>query len=107
MTGSHEVCDNDGNCSTAGPIGPLEVDLAAPAITIGSPLDRSTVRQRSTLRASYSCADESGVASCAGPVPSGATISTSQTGTFKFTVTAKDVAGNTATKTVSYTVVKR
>jgi hypothetical protein len=106
-TGSHTVCDNTGNCATAGPIGPIKVDLAAPTVTITSPANGSTVKQKSTLVARYSCADQgSGLASCTGTVANGATISTQQTGTFAFTVTGKDVAGNVTTTTVHYTVSK-
>jgi hypothetical protein len=107
MTGTHQVCDAVGNCATGGPLGPFEVDLAPPTIKISSPVDGTTVKSKSTLIASYSCADQgSGIAAggCTGSVPNGSTINTSKTGTFSFTVTAKDVAGNTVTKTISYTV---
>jgi hypothetical protein len=62
---------------------------------------------KGTLIASYACADQgAGIApgGCTGPVASGAAINTSKTGTFYFTVTAKDLAGNTTSKTVSYVV---
>jgi hypothetical protein len=109
MTATHRICDAVGNCTTAGPLGPFEVDLAPPTVTISSPITGSTVKARSTLIASYACADHgSGIAAggCTGPVANGAPIDTSKTGTFSFTVTARDVAGNTTSKTVSY-VVKR
>jgi hypothetical protein len=32
QTGTHQVCDRAGNCATAGPIGPIMIDRAAPAI---------------------------------------------------------------------------
>jgi hypothetical protein len=47
----------------------------------------------------------SGLASCAGPVPSGAGIDTSTPGQKTFTVTASDLAGNAASLTRTYTVV--
>jgi hypothetical protein len=107
QTSSRTICDVAGNCTTAGPLGPVEVDLAPPAITITSPVNGSTVKTRSTLIAKYSCADQgSGLASCTGTVPSGAAINTQQSGTFAFTVTAKDLAGNATTVTVHYTVAK-
>jgi hypothetical protein len=107
QTGSRSVCDVAGNCTTAGPLGPVEVDLAPPTITISSPVNGSTVKTKSTLIAKYSCADQgSGLASCTGTVPSGASISTQQSGTFVFTVTAKDLAGSVTKMTVSYTVAK-
>jgi hypothetical protein len=47
----------------------------------------------------------SGLASCAGPVPSGAGIDTSTPDQKTFTVTASDLAGNAATLTRTYKVV--
>lgn len=61
------------------------------------------------VASSYSCEDPaggSGLAQCSGPVPSGSNIDTSQAGTFAFTITARDVAGNQSTFTQSYTVTK-
>ena len=58
------------------------------------------------VTATYACTDlpsasASGVASCA----PGSTLDTSTVGTHSFSVTATDVAGNTGSATVSYTVV--
>jgi hypothetical protein len=109
MTNSYEVCDNDGNCATAGPSGPIEVDLAPPTITISSPANGSTVKLKSRLVANYSCADQgSGIApgGCTGTVPNGTVLNTSKAGTFSLTVSAKDAAGNTASATATYTVLK-
>ena len=49
MTTSHEVCDVAGNCTKAGPIGPLEVDREAPVVRCATPAgwvrgDRASVR---------------------------------------------------------------
>ena len=33
-TNSRQVCDNAGNCVTAGPVGPFKIDLSAPTITL-------------------------------------------------------------------------
>jgi hypothetical protein len=57
----------------------------------------------------YSCADGggSGLESCTAPVPNGGSLSTSSVGANKLTVTATDRAGNTASKTNTYTVVYR
>ena len=50
------------------------------------------------MLATYACADAaSGVASCAGPVPSGSRLDTSTRGTFVFAVTARDLVGNQRT----------
>jgi hypothetical protein len=85
------------------------VDKTAPTISIGSPTDGQVVTQGQQIAAQYSCADEtngSGLASCAGPVPSGAAIDTGTPGQKTFTVTASDKATppNTATLTHTYTV---
>jgi len=57
--------------------------------------------------ARYSCEDEeggSGVASCQGPVANGAAIGIGSTGSYDFTVTATDKAGNATSPTHVYTV---
>ena len=46
----------------------------------------------------------SGIASCVGSTANGATIDTQTVGDFVFTVTAKDVAGNTLVETRNYKV---
>jgi hypothetical protein len=39
QTGTHQVCDRAGNCATAGPIGPIAIDRAAPVIAYGQAND--------------------------------------------------------------------
>ena len=83
------------------------VDRTAPTIAIGSPTDGETLTQGQQIAATYGCADEangSGIASCSGPVASGAPLDTTTPGTKTFTVTATDTAGNAASLTRSYTV---
>jgi hypothetical protein len=85
------------------------VDTTAPTISIGSPTDGVVFTQNQQITASYSCADEpngSGLASCAGSVADGAAIDTSTPGTFSFTVTGTDQAGNTASATRTYSVAR-
>ena len=56
---------------------------------------------------SYTCADEaggSGLASCVGTTASPAMLPTGTPGTFTYTVTATDNAGNVPSLTRSYTV---
>jgi hypothetical protein len=82
------------------------VDKTAPSIRLSSPGDATYTVGQSVV-ADYGCTDESGgsgVASCSGPVASGAAIDTSAPGTFSFTVTGTDTAGNTTTATKTYTV---
>jgi hypothetical protein len=85
----------------------LRRDSAAPAITISSPADGTAVALGAPLTAAFSCADPAGgtgLASCTGTTANGAALDTSTGGAHTLTVTAADVAGNTSTKSVSYTV---
>lgn len=82
-------------------------DTTPPVIQVVTPHDGATYRQGTTVLADYSCVDErggSGLASCSGPASAGQPIDTSSAGTKAFTVAASDAAGNTAAKTVHYTV---
>jgi sugar lactone lactonase YvrE len=80
-------------------------DTTAPAILITVPA-AGTYRQNEVVVAFYTCSDTaSGVAACAGPVPSGMPIETSALGDVAFAVIASDDAGNTTSLSVTYTVV--
>ena len=71
-----------------------------------SPADGAILRRGAVVLATYACADAaSGVASCAGPVPSGSGLDTSTLGTIVFAVTARDALGNQRTVQHSYRVV--
>jgi Tol biopolymer transport system component len=85
-------------------------DRTPPTITIDSPADGATYALGEDVTAHYSCADEpggSGLGVCNGPVPDTAPLDTSHIGTFRFTVSAVDQAGNRATATSTYQVVDR
>jgi hypothetical protein len=103
-TNSRSVCDNAGNCATAGPIAGNRVDKKAPTIVVTSPANvMYTFGEAAT--AAYECTDGgSGIATCAGPVPSGANVDTGSVGSHVFTVNAGDQTGNTASGSVNYTV---
>jgi hypothetical protein len=84
------------------------LDNAAPSIAIAAPANGATVQQGQVVAAAYSCADDAngtGIQTCSGPVPAGSPIDTGSIGPKTFTVTASDVAGNTATASTTYTVV--
>jgi hypothetical protein len=101
-TDTHIVCDKLNHCTTAGPISGLMVDRQPPAISISTPLpDGSTVvKLGATLNPVFGCTDNgSGIATC-----TASQVSTSTAGIQTFTVTATDNVGNTATKSVNYTV---
>ena len=83
------------------------VDASAPTISVTTPAEGATYSKGQVVNAAYSCSDSDGagdLASCGGPVASGAAIDTSTGGTHTFTVTATDVAGNATTNAVTYTV---
>ena len=82
----------------------VKIDTKAPSIAIVSPTAERYVLNQ-PLAAVYSCADGgSGVAACAGPVPSGSNLMTSAAGSYTFAVTASDHVGNASTASVSYSV---
>ena len=81
-------------------------DTTNPTITIAEPGGSYALNAAVTV--SFACADTgSGVASCTGTRANGSALNTSTAGTYTFTVTAVDAAGNSASKTVSYTVKKK
>jgi hypothetical protein len=81
------------------------IDATAPTISVTSPADGATYQRGASIYASYSCSDSADSSpQCTGPVPSGALINTSTTGTKTFTVSAKDSVGNPNWKTVTYYV---
>jgi hypothetical protein len=85
--------------------GSTDADTTPPSITITAPTGASYILGQA-VTASYSCADsDSGVASCVGSVPDGSPIDTASVGTKTFRVDAADVAGNTASATVTYQVI--
>jgi|GEM_PF-3587383 len=104
-TGSRQVCDAAGNCATAGPVNGNKVDKKAPDIQLASPSQGASYAVGQQAAADYDCADAgSGVAACDGTVASGSFIDTASAGTKTFNVTAADAAGNTSTRSVTYTV---
>lgn len=104
-TAAYVVLDRAGTARTAGPVCGNKVDKKAPVISVTTPLLGAVYLLNQTVTASYSCSDGgSGVATCAGPVTSGAPIDTSSIGTKTFTVVGKDNVGNTRSLSVTYVV---
>jgi hypothetical protein len=99
--------DNAGNVtSVTHTVTVVVPDSTAPDIEVLSPADGAEYLLGEDVPVEYSCTDEgSGVASCAGPVPSGGFADTSSVGLHEFTVAATDNAGNAASVTVVYRVV--
>jgi hypothetical protein len=97
--------DNAGNVSTNKTL-TIRLDKTGPTITLTTPVNGATYKVKQKVTADYTCSDTggSGIASCTGTVANGKNIDTSKAGTYTFTVTAVDVAGNTTTRSVTYTV---
>jgi Concanavalin A-like lectin/glucanases superfamily len=104
-TGSRQVCDNAGNCSTAGPVGGNKVDKKAPVITITAPVAGNYLLNQ-TVTVGYSCSDGgSGVANCTGTAANGGMLDTASPEAKTFTVSSADNVGNAAIPiVVNYTV---
>ncbi|MEA2365316.1 MAG: hypothetical protein QOI32_828 [Thermoleophilaceae bacterium] len=100
------TADNAGNTDSRS-VTYTVVDTTGPSISIATPVNGATYGLGQSVTAGYSCADEdggSGVATCAGPVASGAAVDTSSLGAKTFTVNATDNAGNPTSRSVTYTV---
>ena len=96
--------DSEGNVSDAVNAS-IKLDTTAPVITLTTPEDGATYVKDQVVLADWSTHDAySGVASDEGTVASGDPIDTAGFGSRSFTVSATDVAGNTATTTVGYSV---
>jgi hypothetical protein len=103
-TNTQLLTDGLGNTSAAGPLTGVRVDKKAPSISINAPTATTYVLNQA-VAAKYSCNDGgSGVATCSGPVGSGANIDTSAAGSKTFTVNATDNVGNASSQGVTYTV---
>ncbi|WP_374455186.1 aryl-sulfate sulfotransferase [Nocardioides sp.] len=80
-------------------------DRIAPHVAIASPADGAIVQQGADLAASFGCSDTGGsnLDTCQGSAPNGASL-TKDVGTHRLVVTGTDRAGNTTSRSVSYTV---
>ena len=91
--------------------GTVKIDTTPPTVTIAAPADGATYLLNAAVNANYSCVDPApasglpATGGCAGPIASGANLSTSTVGQKTFAVTAIDNAGNTTTRTNTYYVV--
>ncbi len=100
-TGTREICDRVGNCTTAGPIGGIKVDRKAPEITITAPSSGSVFLLDESVTTSFACTDGgAGTVICQGS----GNVDTTSVGERTFAVTARDAVGNEATQRVAYLV---
>ena len=86
------------------------IDTTKPHVIFRTPTEGATIEQGSFITADYSCEDDPGGLGlydgyCAGTLPVGAPIDTSQTGTFSFSVTTVDKQLNVDQETIHYSVV--
>jgi hypothetical protein len=98
--------DKEGNASSKSAKYTV-VDKTPPTIAITAPANGDVYPLGQVVTADYSCSDEaggSGIATCSGTVADGAAIDTASVGEKSFTVEATDAAGNSASKSVTYTV---
>jgi hypothetical protein len=88
--------------------GPPPKDTTPPRITISVPRDGAVYARGALVSAGFSCSDpDSPVQSCRGSVPNGDPVDTRALGRHSFSVVGQDPAGNTASRTVHYTVARR
>lgn len=99
------TCTDVAGNSSAAASATVNLDQTAPTVTLTTPANGASYVQNAALNASYTCTDAlSGIIGCLGTVPSGSGFSTNTLGANSFTVQAADVAGNSASRTVSYTI---
>jgi hypothetical protein len=79
----------------------FEQDLEGPTIDITTPPANAEYAVGQAVTPVFTCTDNDGVESCTGSSP---LLDTTTTGAHTFTVTAKDLAGNVSTKSVTYNV---
>lgn len=77
-----------------------------PSVSITTPASGAAYEPGQSVTASYSCTAAPGaiIASCTGPVASGAAVSAAAAGTHTFTVTGADSYGQTSSAATTYTV---
>jgi hypothetical protein len=101
---SYWSVDQDGNIELANEV-TIHIDRTPPDISITSPGDGATYFLGEVVLADYAVADvTSGVATVTATVDDGNPIDTSAVGSYTFTVSATDTAGNSHSVTRTYAV---
>ncbi|HEX8145161.1 MAG TPA: pectinesterase family protein [Pyrinomonadaceae bacterium] len=98
-----EVSDLAGNSASA-TVGGVNIDKTVPVISIAQPVEGAFYFINQPTQASYNCSDNLSGADCVGPVAANSQFDTASLGGKTFTVNSTDKAGNTAAKSVNYTV---
>jgi hypothetical protein len=97
-----DAAGNTGNASYM-----VRADPTPPVVQITGPQNGATYLLNAQATASFTCVDQaglSGVLRCVGTIAPGSSLDTGSVGVKSFAVTAEDVAGNTTTVSVSYSV---
>lgn len=105
MTGSvsGSCSDAAGNVGTASFA--FKFDQTPPRIAITTPADEAVYQLNQAVGAVYGCSDNlSGVAACGEPAGNVAEVPTGVVGTQSFSITAVDLAGNSAAQANTYSV---
>jgi hypothetical protein len=108
-TGALQQVAIDGSTALVGGVTSVGVynNVAAPAASIASPLDRATYIQGQRVLARYTCREGAGgpgLKSCIGSVRNGHAIDTSMPGDHSFTVIAASKDGARVSQMIRYTV---
>jgi probable HAF family extracellular repeat protein len=84
----------------------VRIDKTGPEVSIASPAEGAEYVLGETVAAEYACSDAvSGLVSCLGTVPDGASIDTASVGQKTFAVEATDEAGNVGSESLVYLVI--
>lgn len=108
---TYRPANNAGDPLQAGGAGSVTftwtADTTPPSVVLTAPADRAAYAQGESVEVGYSCADEAdgtGLDSCVGDLPSGASLDTTALGPHEFTVTGRDLGGNEQVVTHSFVV---
>lgn len=100
----YRSADKAGNVETA-KVETIKLDKSDPVVVLNTPTGGVVYLLNQVVPADWSASDTvSGLFSSSGTVPSGDQIDTATVGAKSFTVTAKDMAGNETSQTVTYFV---
>jgi hypothetical protein len=104
-TGKTYTCTVTNSAGSANAVIAIKQDTVPPVVSVTTPTNGAIYKLNSKVTAAYSCSDAtSGVATCVGSSANGTALTTSKAGTYVFSITGTDKAGNKTAKSISYTV---